>query len=49
MLTAHPQVIDLIYEDEREGFEEIERENGFKIIVKADKDYHQEYYEVAAL
>ncbi len=49
MLTAHPQVIDLIYEDEREGFEEIERENGFKIIVKADKNYHQEYYEVAAL
>jgi ribonuclease G len=49
MLTAHPVVIDLIYEEERERFEEIERENGFKIIVKADKSYHQEYYEVVTL
>ncbi len=49
MLTAHPQVVDLIYEEEREGFEEIERENNFKIIVKADKIYHQEYYELATL
>jgi len=49
MLTAHPAVIDLIYEEERERFEEIERENGFKIVVKADKSYHQEYYEVVTL
>ncbi len=49
MITANPQVADLIYEDEREGIEEIERENRFKIIVKADKSYHQEYYEVATL
>jgi ribonuclease G len=49
MITANPQVADLIYDDEREGIEEIERENGFKIIVKADKSFHQEYYEVATL
>jgi ribonuclease G len=49
MITANPQVADLIYDDEREGIEEIERENGFKIIVKADKNFHQEYYEVATL
>ena len=49
MLTANPQVADLIYDDEREGIETIERENGFKIIVKADKSFHQEYYEVATL
>jgi ribonuclease G len=49
LITANPQVADLIYDDEREGIEEIERENKFKIIVKADKDFHQEYYEVATL
>lgn len=49
LITANPQVADLIYDDEREGIEEIERENKFKIIVKADKNFHQEYYEVATL
>ncbi|NOZ68369.1 MAG: Rne/Rng family ribonuclease [Deferribacteres bacterium] len=49
MITANSQVADLIYDDEREGIEAIERENGFKIIVKADKSFHQEYYEVATL
>jgi ribonuclease G len=49
LISANPQVADLIYDDEREGIEEIERENGFKIIVKADKNFHQEYYEVATL
>jgi ribonuclease G len=49
MITANPQVADLIYEDEREGIERIEKENGFKIIVKADKNFHQEYYEVVTL
>ena len=49
MVTANPQVADLIYDDEREGIEKIERENGFKIIVMADSNFHQEYYEVATL
>ena len=49
MITANPQVADLIYEDEREGIEMIEKENGFKIIVKADSSFHQEFYEVATL
>ncbi|HDH06155.1 MAG TPA: Rne/Rng family ribonuclease [Nitrospirae bacterium] len=49
MISANPHVADLIYDDEREGIEEIERENGFKIVVKADKSFHQEYYEVATL
>lgn len=47
LVTAHPSVIDLIYEEEREKFENIERERGLRIIAKADKSYHQEYYEVA--
>jgi ribonuclease G len=49
MISANPQVADLIYDDEREGIEAIEKENGFKIIVKADKNFHQEYYEVVTL
>jgi ribonuclease G len=49
LISANPQVADLIYDDEREGIEAIEKDNGFKIIVKADKNFHQEYYEVATL
>ncbi|MEF9438556.1 MAG: hypothetical protein L0922_07415 [Candidatus Mariimomonas ferrooxydans] len=49
MITAHPVITDMLYEEEREGLEEIERTYGFKSIVKADKNYHQEYYEVVKL
>ena len=49
MISAAPQVANLIYEDERDGIEAIEKEYGFKIIVKADKSYHQEYHEVVTL
>ncbi len=49
MITAHPLITDLLYEEEREGLEEIERMYGFKSIVKSDKSYHQEFYEVVRL
>jgi ribonuclease G len=49
MITCHPLITDLLYEEEREGLEEIEKTFGFKSIVKADKNYHQEYYEVIGL
>ncbi|MBI5050097.1 MAG: Rne/Rng family ribonuclease [Nitrospirae bacterium] len=49
VITAHPHVADLFYEEEREGVEDIEKEYGFKLIIKADKNFHQEYYEVAPL
>jgi len=49
MLSAHPNVANFLYEDERETIEAIEKENGFKIMVKADQTYHQEYYEVVTL
>ncbi len=48
-ITAHPHITDLLYEEERDGLEEIEKANGYKCIVKADKNYHQEYYEVVPL
>ena len=47
IVTAHPSIMNLIYEEERERIEEIERENSLKIIVKAEKSYHQEYFEVS--
>ncbi len=47
ILTAHPAVVDMIYEDERERFEEIEKQYNLKVMVKGDKNFHQEYYEVA--
>lgn len=49
MITSHPQVADLLYEEEREGLEEIEKTYEFKSIVKTDKNYHLEYYEVITL
>ncbi len=49
MITANSQVADLIYDDEREGIERIEKEYSFKIIVKADKSFHQEFFEVVTL
>lgn len=47
IVTAHPSIMDLVYEEERERFEEIEKDSGLKIMVKAEKNYHQEYFEVS--
>jgi ribonuclease G len=47
IVTAHPLVINMIYEDERDGFEAIERQYNLKVMLKADKNLHQEYYELA--
>jgi len=49
MITANPLVTDLLYEEERELLEGIELMYGFKSIVKADKSFHQEYYEIVTL
>ena len=47
IVTAHPSIMNLIYEEERDLIEEIERESSLKIIVKAEKTFHQEYFEVS--
>jgi ribonuclease G len=49
MITAHPVVTDLLYEEERERIEEIEVMYGFKTIIKSDKNFHQEHYEIIRL
>ncbi|MBI4654491.1 MAG: Rne/Rng family ribonuclease [Nitrospirae bacterium] len=49
VITVHPLVADLLYEEEREGIEEIEKKYGFGLIIKTDKNIHQEYYEIVTL
>ncbi|MBI4839292.1 MAG: Rne/Rng family ribonuclease [Nitrospirae bacterium] len=46
IVTVHPQVADLFYEEEREGVDEIEKTYSLKLIIKTDKNFHQEYYEI---
>ncbi|MEE8110962.1 MAG: Rne/Rng family ribonuclease [bacterium] len=45
-VNAHPSVADLLLEDESVHFERMEQELGIKVVVKADKDLHQEGFEV---
>ncbi len=47
IIIAHPSVADLLYEEERELLEELEKDYGLKVIIKTDKNFHQEYYEVS--
>ena len=49
MIIAHPAVVDLMYEEERESLEEIEKTYRLKVIIKSDRNFHQEYYEVSVL
>jgi ribonuclease G len=46
MVMVHPAVADLMYDEEREGIEELEKEIQKKIIIKEDPNLHQEEYEV---
>ncbi len=48
-INAHPAVVDLLYDEERQGLEDIEKAMNIKVIVKADNTMHQEHYEVALL
>ncbi|MBI2880842.1 MAG: Rne/Rng family ribonuclease [Candidatus Tectomicrobia bacterium] len=48
-VNAHPSVAGLLLEDESAHLERIERELGVKVVVKADKDLHQEGFEVLPL
>ncbi|MBI4688510.1 MAG: Rne/Rng family ribonuclease [Nitrospirae bacterium] len=47
IITVHPDIAALFYEEERDGLEEIERRYGFRLIIKTDKNLHQEHYEIA--
>ena len=45
-LTVHPQVADLLYDDERRGLEELEKKSKKRIIVRAKPGFHQEQFEI---
>jgi len=49
VITAHPAVAELLSYDERHGLEEIEHDQGVKIIVTEDPNLHQENYEITSL
>ncbi len=46
-LTVHPQVADLLYDEERRGLEELERKFKKRITVRAKPGFHQEQFEIA--
>ena len=48
-VNAHPTVADLLMEDESYHLERLEDGFSIKIMVKADKDLHQEGFEVFSL
>jgi ribonuclease G len=45
-LTVHPQVADLLYDEERRGLEELEKKSKKRIIVRAKPGFHQEQFEI---
>ena len=49
VVTVHSSVADLLLDEEREGLEAIERTYNFKVIVKSDRNLHQEYHEITVL
>jgi ribonuclease G len=46
LVTVNSMVADMLYDEERQGVEELEREFLKKIVIKADPNLHQEQYEV---
>ena len=47
MLTVHPQVADLLYDEERRGLEELEKKFKKRVTVRAKPGFHQEQFEIA--
>jgi ribonuclease G len=49
MVTAHPEVADLLYDEERHRLEALENHLRARITVKADQNLHLEQYDVYTL
>ncbi len=45
-VNVHPDIADLLYDEENEGVEELEKKYSKRIIIRARNDYHQEQFEV---
>jgi len=46
MVEVHPAIADLLYDEERQSIEALEKEIQKKIIIRVDPNLHQEQYEV---
>ena len=46
-VTVHPQVADLLYDEERRGLEELEKKFKKRITVRAKPGFHQEQFEIS--
>lgn len=46
LLTVHPLVADLLYDEERRGLEELEKKFKKRVTVRAKPGFHQEQFEV---
>ncbi len=46
MVSVNPEVADLLYDEERQGVEDLEQETRKKLIIKADATLHQEQYDI---
>ncbi|MBI3604226.1 MAG: Rne/Rng family ribonuclease [Nitrospirae bacterium] len=49
VLGVHPSVADLLYDDERQGVEDLERTCRVKLLIQADQGLHLEQYDIAVL
>lgn len=47
-LHVHPDIGNILCDTERGGIEDIEKDFGIKINIKANSNFHQEQYEIAA-
>jgi len=49
IITAHPLVAELLSDEEMLVIEEVEKQYGVKVIIRADSKMHQENYEMSTL
>ena len=49
LLNAHPIVADMLFDEENQYIDRLEKDLKVKIVVKSDYDLHQEQYEITAL
>ena len=46
IVSVNPEVADLLYDEERQGVDDLEQEFKKKLIIKADPTLHQEQYDI---
>lgn len=49
MVTAHPEVVHLLYDEERHRLEELEKNLQARVTVRADQSLHLEQYDIYAI